>query len=140
MPTRQVVPTLAGPLWATRCFWRQRRLLVLEAPERRLSFECLGGVPRHGQRRGGGVLANLVHCNNINVVYLSTNPDQHQRTKHVEIDLHFIRERVANGDVCVVHVRKTSQFADIFTKGLPSTEFHTNDSYSFFKKISYILL
>jgi hypothetical protein len=32
----------------------------------------------------------LVYCNNINVVYLSTNPVQHQRTKHVEIDLHFI--------------------------------------------------
>jgi hypothetical protein len=32
----------------------------------------------------------LVYCDNINVVYLSTNPVQQQRTKHVEIDLHFI--------------------------------------------------
>jgi hypothetical protein len=32
----------------------------------------------------------LVYCNNISVVYLSTNPIQHQRTKHVEIDLHFV--------------------------------------------------
>jgi hypothetical protein len=31
--------------------------------------------------------ATLVYCNNVNVVYLSTNPVQHQRTKHVEIDL-----------------------------------------------------
>jgi hypothetical protein len=32
----------------------------------------------------------LIYCNNISVVYLSTNPVQHQRTKHVEIDLHFV--------------------------------------------------
>jgi hypothetical protein len=34
----------------------------------------------------------LVYCDNISAVYLSTNPVQHQRTKHVEIDLHFVRE------------------------------------------------
>jgi hypothetical protein len=34
----------------------------------------------------------LVYCDNTSVVYLSTIPFQHQRTKHVEIDLHFIRE------------------------------------------------
>jgi hypothetical protein len=56
-------------------------------------------------------------------VYLSTNPVQHQRTKHVEIDLHFVRDRVAIGDVWVLHVPTTSQFADIFTKGLPSSTF-----------------
>jgi hypothetical protein len=32
----------------------------------------------------------LVYCDNISVVYLSTNPVQHQRIKHVEIDLHFV--------------------------------------------------
>jgi hypothetical protein len=32
----------------------------------------------------------LVYCDNISIVYLSTNPVQHQRPKHVEIDLHFI--------------------------------------------------
>jgi hypothetical protein len=48
---------------------------------------------------------------------------QHQRTKHVEIDLHFVRDRVAIGEVRVLHVPTTSQFADIFTKGLPSTTF-----------------
>ena len=67
--------------------------------------------------------STLVYCDNVSAVYLSTNPVQHQRTKHVEIDLHFVRERVAVGDVRVLHVPTTSQFADIFTKGLPSTVF-----------------
>ena len=62
----------------------------------------------------------LVYCD-VSAVYLSTNPVQHQRTKHVEIDLHFVRDRVAIGDVRVLHVPTTSQFADIFTKGLPSS-------------------
>ena len=62
----------------------------------------------------------LVYCDNVKAVYLSTNPVQHQRTKHVEIDLHFVRERDA---VRVLRVPTTSQFADIFTKGLPSSVF-----------------
>jgi len=60
---------------------------------------------------------------NVSAVYLSTNPVQHQRTKHVEIDLHFARNRVTIGDVQVLHVPTTSQLADIFTKGLPSSTF-----------------
>jgi hypothetical protein len=54
---------------------------------------------------------------------MSSNPVQHQRTKHVEIDLHFVRERVALGDLRVLHVPTSSQYADIFTKGLPSSVF-----------------
>jgi histone deacetylase 1/2 len=67
--------------------------------------------------------ATLVYCDNISAVYLSSNPVQHQRTKHVEIDLHFVREKVALGHVRVLHVPTTSQYADVFTKGLPTSLF-----------------
>ena len=63
--------------------------------------------------------ASVVYCDNVSTVYLSTNPVQHQRTKHVEIDLHFVREWVAIGAIRVLHVPTTSQFTDVFTKGLP---------------------
>jgi hypothetical protein len=43
--------------------------------------------------------------------------------KHVKIDLHFVWERVAIGDVRVLHIPMTYQFADIFTKGLPTSLF-----------------
>jgi hypothetical protein len=66
----------------------------------------------------------LVYCDNISDVYLSTNPVQYQRTKHVKIDLHFVREKVAIGQVRVLHVPTTLQFPDIFTKGLPSSVFN----------------
>jgi hypothetical protein len=65
----------------------------------------------------------VVYCDNMSVVYLLTKLVQHQHTKHVEIDLHFVRERVAANVVRVLHVLTNSQFADIFTKGLPSSVF-----------------
>jgi hypothetical protein len=65
----------------------------------------------------------LVYCDNVSVVYISTNLIQHQRMKHVEIDLHFVRERVAIGDVRVMYIPTTSQSADIFIKGLPISLF-----------------
>ena len=76
-----------------------------------------------GELRSLLTKTTLVYCDNVSAVYLSTNPVQHQRTKHVEIDLHFVRDRVAIDDVQVIHVPTTSQLADIFTKGLPSSTF-----------------
>jgi hypothetical protein len=67
--------------------------------------------------------STLVYCDNVSAVYLSTNPIQHQRTKHAEIGLHFVWERMAIGDVRVLHVPTTSQFTDIFMKGLPTSVF-----------------
>ncbi|GKE23978.1 ribonuclease H-like domain-containing protein, partial [Tanacetum coccineum] len=63
--------------------------------------------------------ATLVYCDNVNVVYLSCNLVQLQRTKHIEIDIHFDRDLVAAGQVRASRY----QFADIFTKGLPSDLF-----------------
>ena len=67
--------------------------------------------------------ATIVYCDNISVVYMSGNPVQHRRTKHIEIDIHFVREKVALGQVRVLHVPTSAQFADIFTKGLATTPF-----------------
>jgi hypothetical protein len=67
--------------------------------------------------------STLIYCDNVSAIYLSTNPIQYQHTNHVEIDLHFVRERMAIDDVCILHVPTTSQFADIFTKGMPTSVF-----------------
>ncbi|GJR75692.1 ribonuclease H-like domain-containing protein [Tanacetum coccineum] len=47
----------------------------------------------------------------------------HQRTKHIEIDIHFVRVLVTTGHVRVLHVPSRYQYADIFTKGLPTALF-----------------
>ncbi|GJU44909.1 ribonuclease H-like domain-containing protein [Tanacetum coccineum] len=69
------------------------------------------------------VTATLLYCDNVSVVYLSANPIQHQRTKHIEIDIHFVRDIATAGLVRVLHIPSRYQYADIFTKGLPSTLF-----------------
>ncbi|GJX59690.1 ribonuclease H-like domain-containing protein [Tanacetum coccineum] len=67
--------------------------------------------------------ATLVYCDNVSAVYLSSNPVQHQRTKHIEIDIHFVRDLVAAGHIRVLHVPSRYQYADVFTKGLPTVLF-----------------
>ncbi|KAJ9536396.1 hypothetical protein OSB04_un000431 [Centaurea solstitialis] len=63
--------------------------------------------------------ATVVYCDNVSAIYLSGNPVQHQRTKHIEMDIHFVREKVTRGQVRVLHMPSRHQIADIFTKGLP---------------------
>ncbi|GJZ54158.1 ribonuclease H-like domain-containing protein [Tanacetum coccineum] len=67
--------------------------------------------------------ATIVYCDYVSAIYMSSNPVQHQRTKHIEIDIHFIRDIVTAGQVRVLHVPSCYQYADIFTKGLPSALF-----------------
>nr|GEV10051.1 ribonuclease H-like domain-containing protein [Tanacetum cinerariifolium] len=67
--------------------------------------------------------ATIVYCDNVSAVYLSSNLVQHQRTKHIEIGIHFVRDLVTTGLVRVYHVLFWFQYADIFTKGLPSALF-----------------
>ncbi|XP_066308043.1 uncharacterized mitochondrial protein AtMg00810-like [Miscanthus floridulus] len=41
--------------------------------------------------------ATIVYCDNVSAVYMTANPVHHRRTKHIEIDIHFVREKVALG-------------------------------------------
>nr|GEV55597.1 hypothetical protein [Tanacetum cinerariifolium] len=68
--------------------------------------------------------ATLVYCDNISVVYLSSNPVQHHRTKHINIDISFVRDLVVAGQVRVLHVPSRYQYADIFTKVKISFDFN----------------
>nr|GEZ78981.1 ribonuclease H-like domain-containing protein [Tanacetum cinerariifolium] len=67
--------------------------------------------------------ATLVYCDNVSAVYMSANLVQHQRTKHIKIDIHFVCNMVKAGHVRVLHVPSRFKYADIFTKGLPSALF-----------------
>ncbi|GKD17380.1 ribonuclease H-like domain-containing protein [Tanacetum coccineum] len=62
--------------------------------------------------------ATLVYCDNVSAVYMSANPVQHQRTKHIEIDIYFVRDMVTACHVRVLHVPSRFQYADIFTKAI----------------------
>ncbi|KAJ9566142.1 hypothetical protein OSB04_002108 [Centaurea solstitialis] len=67
--------------------------------------------------------APTLWCDNLGATYLAANPVFHQRTKHLEIDLHFIRDMVLTRTLCVKYVPTNSLIADVLTKGLTSARF-----------------
>ncbi|RVW98411.1 Copia protein [Vitis vinifera] len=65
-----------------------------------------------------------LYCDNKSAINVAHNPIQHDRTKHIEIDRHFIKEKLEEGVVCMSYVPSEHQLADILTKGLNNSMFH----------------
>ena len=66
----------------------------------------------------------MLYCDNVGAVLLAANPILHSRSKHFELDLHFVRDHVAKGHVQISHIPSDVQLADIFTRAVSSSEFH----------------
>lgn len=59
-----------------------------------------------------------LYCDNKSTISIAHNPVHHDRTKHVEVDRHFIREKVDKGILCIEYVLTSHRLADLLTKGL----------------------
>ena len=59
-----------------------------------------------------------LYCDNKTTISIAYNPIQHDRTKYVEVDRHFIKEKVESNKVCLNYVSTKHQLADVLTKGL----------------------
>ncbi|KAI5318259.1 hypothetical protein L3X38_037967 [Prunus dulcis] len=65
-----------------------------------------------------------LYCDNLSATYMASNSVFHARTKHIELDYHFVRELVLSGSHHVQFVPSIDQIADLFTKGLLKQRFH----------------
>ncbi|KAJ4902065.1 Retrotransposon like protein [Raphanus sativus] len=66
-----------------------------------------------------------LYGDNLSSVHLTANPAYHKRSKHFELDYHFVRERVALKALVVNHIPAHQQIADIFTKSLATAPFQS---------------
>lgn len=67
-------------------------------------------------------------CDNQSAISIAKNPGHHDRTKHVEINRHFVKEKIEEDVISLLYIPTNQQVADILTKAVPRKTFEDLNS------------
>ena len=118
-------------VWGNLVTWRSKKQPVVsrssaEAEFRAMALGICEGIWLERLMRELGILTSepmKVFCDNQSAINIAKTLMHHDRTNHVEIDHHFIKEKIENGTVSLLYTPTSQQIADILTKALPRKNF-----------------
>ncbi|GMI79954.1 hypothetical protein HRI_001664700 [Hibiscus trionum] len=118
-------------VWGNLVTWKSKKQTVVsrssaEAELRALALGICEGIWLLKFLRELGMAQDEsfeIFCDNQSTIQIAKNPVQHDRTKHIEIDRHFIAEKLAKGTVSLNYIPTEEQVADTLTKPLPKALF-----------------
>ncbi|PON82508.1 hypothetical protein TorRG33x02_217530, partial [Trema orientale] len=118
-------------VWGNLVTWRSKKQSVVARSSAEAEFRSLAnGISELlwvkmllEELQAPKIMPLKLYCDNKAAISIAHNPVHHDRTKHVEVDRHFIKEKIENGTLCITYVTSGEQTADILTKGLTKPVF-----------------
>lgn len=118
-------------VWGNLVTWRSKKQSVVSRSSAEAEFRALAQGICEGiwlqrlleELKVPNVMPIELLCDNQATINIAKNPVHHDRTKHVEIDRHFIKEKIEMEVIKLNYIPTNSQIADIFTKALPRSQF-----------------
>ena len=106
--------------------WRSRKQKVVSCSSAEAEYRAMAATAREmvwlqSFVQDLGITTPMpmpMHCDNQAAIFIAGNLAFHERTKHIEIDCHFIRDKVLMGVISTPHVSSSDQIVDIFTKSI----------------------
>jgi hypothetical protein len=106
--------------------WRTKKQLTISRSSSEAEYRALGAATCELQwlsylltdLRVTTIQQSVLYCDNLSALHIAANPVFHERTKHLEIDCHLVREKLQSGLMKLLHVPSKLQLADFFTKAL----------------------